>query len=208
MNTTWVVQSNIAGSDTRFLLEEACNRLELDFYPLSIKKGQTLLPDELPDGNLVVHGATTLVLLASKDSRFREGVFFNEATFCHEGYKGFGEYYINTTAELMTWENMEDSVNENGSRFIKPPDDLKAFTGFVATNSSFETLKKGIGEALDGGVLVCEPIEVMAEWRLFVVNKRLYQALCIDHMAIHMSQKKSGILPMRRSLNGLQPLSL
>ena len=176
-DSTWIVQSNIKGSPTCMLLNESCGRLGIPFFPISVLRGQKQLPSDLPYSNLIVHGATTLVLLASHDKRFRGGVFFDHSQFTHTSYsEGVGDLYINAEAELMLWPEIEKMISNHGPKFIKPLDDLKAFTGFVANSSSLSKLKNElILQKIETpkGLLLCQPKEVYAEWRLFVVNGRI-----------------------------------
>ncbi len=177
MTSTWIVQTNIKGSETKFLLKKACSRLDYRFLGVDIQARQCSLPEPIPEsGPLVVHGTTTLVCLASNDPRFKEGVFYDESTFQHQAYcQGFGAAYINAEATLMSWEEAENEITKCGQKFIKPPDDLKAFTGFVASASSLVGLRSKLDTSptFPEKILVSRPLEVDAEWRLFVVDGQI-----------------------------------
>ncbi len=177
MAPTWVVQSNLTNSVTMELLRRACLHLGLAVHPVSIVARQPTLPLDLPTAPLIAHGATTLVQLASTDRRFQHGVFYNPENFCHSAYKArFGPDYLNADAKLATWEEALSLLSAKGNLFIKPPDDLKSFTGFVATESSLQTLHQRLStrpEILPLQVVVGQSYEVDAEWRLFVVGTQI-----------------------------------
>lgn len=175
--SSWVVQSNLAESPTCLLLQDACRRLDLGFHPISIEPGQLSLPDELPATPLIAHGATTLILLAAEDKRFEHGVFYDAATFNHSAYvEGYGSSYINSDADLLPWTEVRKRIEDKGEMFVKPHDDLKAFTGFVATTGLFDELQARLSRSrlgLPNRVLVARASEVDAEYRFFVVAGKI-----------------------------------
>lgn len=174
MKPTWIVQSNLRNSVTLGMLSNACERLDLELMPVSILPGAEMLPTDLPNGPLIAHGATTLVKLAVRDRRFLHGVFYIPENFCHSAYlRGYGRDYVNADAVLVSWEEALERLAENREQFVKPPDDLKAFTGFVATRSKLKTLhEKVLSSSLPcpDTILIGPLHEVDAEWRLFVIE--------------------------------------
>jgi hypothetical protein len=177
MLPTWVVQSNLPGSDTLRLLRRACDDIGFAVHEVSITPRQPSLPIDLPAAPLIVHGATTLVTLASADRRFLHGVFCDLHEFTHSAYqREFGTAYLNHAAELVTWDQAIAKLNAGESFFVKPPDDLKAFTGFVATKlalqKKLETLSKH-PEILPERIVIGPCHEVDAEWRLFIVGRKI-----------------------------------
>lgn len=176
VRTSWIVQANIPNSDSTSLLETACQQLGLSFFPVTVEPRQKHLPDiagiEAP---LVFHGATTLVLRASETPEVCRGVFYDPSRFTHEAYgRGFGEAYLNYDAQVMDWSSLlAEASAASTSFFIKPPDDLKAFTGCVAGYAGIQKLYQKLAAAPDrlpGNVIVGRQYEVDAEWRLFVVD--------------------------------------
>lgn len=159
---------------THGLLQRACERLGVPIQGVDIAAGQTELPEDLPKSPLIVHGATTMVKLAGGDPRFRHGVFYEPDSFCHEAYtQGFGDAFINAAARLVTLDEALAMLSNSGNLFVKPPDDLKAFTGFVATRDELDGLIKKHevrGEEFPERIVIAPVAEVDAEWRLFVVD--------------------------------------
>jgi len=175
MVPTWVVQSNLSNSDTHRLLCSACDLIGISLHAVSIAPRQSHLPAGLPSAPLIVHGATTLVTLALVDDRFRHGVFYNPDTFCHAAYqREFGTAYVNHAAQLVNWDQAIELLGARPNQFVKPPDDLKAFTGFVATKPELQNLLSKLSarpQILPEQIMIGPRYEVDAEWRLFVVGQ-------------------------------------
>lgn len=177
MAPTWVVQSNLPNSDTRRLLRRACDSVGLPLHAVSVSPRQPRLPADLPSAPLVVHGATTLVTLAAADDRFRHGVFYNPDAFCHAAYqREFGTAYVNHAAQLVDWDQAIETLCTRPNQFVKPPDDLKAFSGFVATKPELQNLLSRLStrpKVLPEQIMLGPRYEVDAEWRLFVVGREI-----------------------------------
>lgn len=177
MIPTWVVQSNLPNSDTLQLLHCACDKIGLPIQAVAVAPRQSSLPVDLPCAPLIVHGATTLVRLAVGDDRFRHGVFYSSDNFCHSAYqREFGLAYLNHDAEIVTWSQAFSSLSTRPGLFVKPPDDLKAFTGFVASEMTLRELLEKLSrrpEILPKQVVIGARREVDAEWRLFVVGQEI-----------------------------------
>ncbi|WP_235110430.1 MULTISPECIES: ATP-grasp domain-containing protein [Acaryochloris] len=176
MKTTWIVQSNIPKSDSVSLLQDACEQLEQPFYPVMVQPGQKHLPElSEVDPPLVFHGVTTLILRAREDAQCHKGVFYDPQNFTHAAYtKGFGNAYLNYDAQVLDWSSLlKMATATSAAFFIKPPDDLKAFTGCVARYEDIRHMHQKLLDAphhQSENVVVGQWYEVDAEWRLFVVN--------------------------------------
>lgn len=195
MEPIWIVQSNLRSSVTLELLRGACNRLDLDLIPVSISPGANCMPDDLPDGPLIAHGATTLVELAGRDERFQHGVFYSPENFCHAAYtEGFGCDYVNSEADVVSWGEALECLAEGKKQFVKPPDDLKAFTGLVASRAELQTLYDNISNSslsLPDKIVIGQIHEVDAEWRLFVIEGKIisgsmYRPSADSHLPLEM----------------------
>jgi len=188
MTPSWIVQNNLQASPTFSLLSETCALLGIPCFGVEISAGQDSLPSELPSTPLIAHGATTLVKLASSDSRFLNGVFFDEDRFCHEAYtRGFGKDYLNWGAKLITLDEASRMLEKGNSLFIKPPDDLKAFTGFVANESTFKALLDKRAGKLPNRIVISGAVEVDAEWRLFIVDGSIVSgSMYLPHGDAHL----------------------
>jgi hypothetical protein len=176
MKTSWVVQSNIPNSDSPSRLQSACRQVGRPYFPVLVEPGQRDLPDlgEI-QAPLVFHGVTTLILRASESDCWNRGVFYDAENFTHQAYcKGFGSAYLNCEGIVMDWPSLlERAANPPQPLFIKPVNDLKAFTGFVAGAHEICELHRklaAVAGRLTHSVVAAPRQEVDAEWRLFVVD--------------------------------------
>ena len=141
---------------------------------MTVEAGQRDLPDiSWIAPPLVFHGLTTLVLRAAESSQANRGVFYDAANFSHDAYAhGFDSAYLNYDATVMDWPMLLQAAAQSAQPlFIKPSDDLKAFTGFAAGLKEIEELHRKLSESRRLSAVVVGPRrEVDAEWRLFVVD--------------------------------------
>jgi hypothetical protein len=178
MRTTWIVQAS-SESPSPSHLRRACAEARLPFHEISVVAGAATLPS-MPevDGPIVLHGRTTLIMRALEHPTLRRGIFFDPERFTHRSYvDGYGARMLNADARVLSWADLLDEARERpGLRvFLKPNDDLKRFTGEVLTLGEavamYERLR-GAGAALgpESEIVITEPREVDAEWRLFLVD--------------------------------------
>ncbi len=179
MRTTWVVQSNLQSSDTFGLLRKACSDLDFGFIGIEVRQRQvdlSILDQEA--GRIVFHGATSLIQRAAEHEVYRDGVFYDAHTFTHEAYvRGFGSAYVNHSAQLLKWDEVLSLPFTAKTRyFLKPRNDLKSFTGSVCTREQLARIRSELikhEHLLQDLVVVNEPCEIDAEWRLFVVGDKI-----------------------------------
>ena len=180
--TTWIVQTNVEPESTSpTLLRTACSVEGRPFHPITVVPRSPTLP-ELPDleGPVVLHGRTTLILRALEHPRWRRGVFFDPERFQHRAYvEGFGDRMLNARARVVSWDRfLAEPRSPDDLIFLKPNDDLKHFTGGVLRFSEHAEIFRALSTgpvALSGSaeVVVATPVEVDAEWRLFIVEGRV-----------------------------------
>jgi hypothetical protein len=74
----------------------------------------------------------------------------------------------------MTWEDAIAFLGQRATpHFVKPTDDLKAFTGFIATQSVLQSMYETLvlhPHLLPEKIVIGPSYEVDAEWRLFIVD--------------------------------------
>ena len=181
MPTSWIVQDNLPKSQTAWRIRGACEELGLPFYPINVT-ARSSEPPLMPDigGPFVLHGGTTFILHALNDNRWRRGLFFDPAGFRHSQYaQHYGSLMLNETASIRTWDSLLHEVGSDDEQlFVKPNDDLKHFTGAVLSRVQLrkmdgELRKNGVRLDLATEVVVAAPVEVDAEWRLFLVESRV-----------------------------------
>jgi hypothetical protein len=176
--TSWIVQTNVEReSPTPALLREACAALELPFHGISVTRGDTSLSN-LPDivGPVVFHGRNTLVQGARAQARWRQGVFFSPENFHHDAYvAAYGSAMLNASARILTFEAlMSEPVSASTKLFVRPQDDSKLFSGEILSFSQcrelYDALERATSDASAIRVVVAEPQDIDAEWRLFFVG--------------------------------------
>lgn len=171
--TSWIVQTNVEReSASPALLRAACNALGLRFHGISVVRGSSSLPDfPSVDGPVVFHGRETLIRCALGNPHWASGVFFSDAHFTHSAYvDAYGDDMLNAEArvvsfgDLLSWDAPRDT-----KIFVRPDDDSKRFPGQVTT------LEELAGSDLDKAtrLVVGDPKEVDAEWRLFFVEDKV-----------------------------------
>ena len=181
MPTSWIVQDNLPKSQSAWRIRSACEKLGLPFYPINVTARSTE-PPPMPDivGPFVLHGGTTFIVHALKDNRWRPGLFFDPARFRHSQYaQHYGPLLLNETASIRTWDSLLHEVGSDHEQFfLKPNDDLKHFTGAVMSRGQLKKMDSEMhrsGVPLDPAteIVVAGPVEVDAEWRLFLVDGRV-----------------------------------
>lgn len=179
MRTTWLVQTNVDPESTSpAALRRACATEQFPFYALSVIPGSATLP-EMPTigGPVVFHGRTTLILRAFEHPQWRRGIFFDPKLFQHRAYvQAYGERMLNADAKILTWQELLHEPHASDEFvFLKPNDDLKGFTGSVLRFSECVDLYERLRRTTrpiepTSEVVLGKPLEVDAEWRLFIVN--------------------------------------
>jgi hypothetical protein len=180
--TTWIVQTNVEPESTSpSALREACAVEQRPFYEISVSPGSATLPI-LPavDGPVVFHGRTTLILRAFEHPQWRRGIFFDPAHFQHRAYAaGYGVQLLNAGARITSWEEfLSEPHHPEELIFLKPNDDLKRFTGGIFSFAECSTLYQRLRSTTrpiepTAEVVIGQPQEVDAEWRLFLVEGRV-----------------------------------
>lgn len=179
---TWVIQKNLFNERGYDQLVSTLERMgvphvDVRVVPFSGEYGE--LSPEVEDGPraLVAYGSTTLMRIAIK-RRWRPGVFFDEENFSAPAwFEHWGEHVLNYGAEVVPFKDV--SVPPGEYRFIRPADDLKAFSGHVIYSDSFAEWKErvlGVESPTlppDHPCVVAPVREIAREYRFFVVDGRV-----------------------------------
>lgn len=180
MSITWVVQDNLGStSSTAGSIQRACEMTGQNYVPIQVVPFSQALP-EMPcvEGKFVLYGRTTLILAASADEYWKDGVFFNPDTFTPKSYlDNWGEKMLNFDASLIKMRDVEQ-LRYPACRelFVRPNDDLKMLSGGVITfeqlcqmyDNATEDLNEPIN--LNTELVIASKKMINREWRLFVVD--------------------------------------
>jgi hypothetical protein len=107
----------------------------------------------------------------------RRGIFYNEDRFDMSQYlPHLRRHLLNGHGEIMKLRDLMP-MSFKTDKFIKPGRDLKIFTGAVVdAGTTFEEYLETIQydqyfhHSLDENVIVSDPVEILAEWRFFIVK--------------------------------------
>lgn len=113
----------------------------------------------------------------------RRGIFYNEDRFDMSQYlPHLRRHLLNGHGEVMKLRDLM-TMSFKTDKFIKPGRDLKIFTGAVVdAGTSFEEYLETIQydqhfqHSMDENVIVADPVEILAEWRFFVVKTSVVAA--------------------------------
>lgn len=178
----WVVQRNLTGKDEFEKLKNACLKLGITFIELDIIPFSVSLPSFNKDRVSIIYGSTTFNKLASEDKSLREGVFFDENQFSIENYiRHWGTHMLNHGAFISTFKTLikDGEFNPDQLLFIRPDGDDKSFAGEVkrfdeiaAWYNRLVTIENS-GLSPESKIVVAEPYNIAAEWRLWIVNGKV-----------------------------------
>lgn len=113
-------------------------------------------------------------------NRCRRGIFYDEQRFDMSFYLPLiKRHLLNGHGEIMKLRDLM-TMSFKGDKFIKPGRDLKLFTGgIVQGGTTFEEYLETIQydqhfqHSLDENVIVSDSVEILAEWRFFVVKNNV-----------------------------------
>ncbi|MGO8671138.1 MAG: ATP-grasp domain-containing protein [Capsulimonadaceae bacterium] len=141
------------------------------------------IPDEI-DLPIVIYGMNTMIQNTYRHPKWKHGLFFEPASFEPIKYtKQLGELMLNPKAELLTCSELAESCLDPAETFfLRPNDDAKAFTGQLL---SFRDYLQWYEQPPDPEyvqlapellVLYSTPKSIKAEYRAFVVDKKVITA--------------------------------
>ena len=180
----WLIQENSINRAEFELLATACRTAAVPMHTLEVIPFSAELPPVSNDFNYILYGSITLSRLAANHPQLRKGVFFDEAVFSMENYLArWGPHMLNEGAIVTTLAGLvQQSYEEDHLLFIRPDHDNKTFAGELKT---FGAIKKWVKEleAVGPGeltpqekIIVAAPMQLAAEWRCWIVNKKVIAA--------------------------------
>lgn len=115
--------------------------------------------------------------------RCRRGIFYDDKRFDMSVYiKDLKRHLLNGHGDIMTVRELMGTSFKT-PKFVKPARDLKIFSGTVIdANTKFSEYKNTIqydiqfNSSMDENVIIADPVEILAEWRFFVVKSSIAAA--------------------------------
>ncbi len=110
----------------------------------------------------------------------RKGIFYDEERFNMSMYlHDLRRHLLNGHGEIMKLRDLIPKSFKT-DKFVKPGRDLKLFTGdILPAGTTFEEYLNTIQydqhfhQSMDENVIVSDPVEILAEWRFFVVKGKV-----------------------------------
>lgn len=185
MNMHWLLQHNLSTDEQRQRFVDALESLKplgatWSFIKLIPFVGDVEPDDDYTGKKVFALGSTSLIAGAAKRN-WKPGVVFNPETFRYEAWlKGFGkENMLNGDGIVCRFgDGVAHVIGDKV--FIRPCEDLKAFTGQVIGNEELRDWQRRTKEGekssqamqltSDTMVVIAEPKFLYREWRFFVVG--------------------------------------
>ncbi|WP_282608723.1 ATP-grasp domain-containing protein [Pelagibius sp. Alg239-R121] len=181
----WVVQDNLGNGEDYVRLLTAFDSLNLPYHPVSIVPFADDFPDVDWEGPLVAYGSTRFVTNVHRAGKWTPGVFFDEDAFTMGQYiERYGDRVLNAAGQLTTIAEFSARDYQPGEvLFVRPDRDLKEFEARVseveALGAWFVKIRDDDFELkADTPILVAKPLQIEAEWRLFMVKGRCVGGSC------------------------------
>lgn len=172
---TWVIQTNQIKTSQVLPLVEALRALGEPFVDVGVDF-ETGLMSPVEGKNLIPYGSTHLVKIAQREG-WRH-LYFDEARFNVSAWNAHHPKMLNPDAEVMTLTETKAIAGKRPEWFIRPIDDLKAFSGHVLASDALVdwVTRLEVGDCEISGsclVAVSSPKAIQMEWRYFVVGGRI-----------------------------------
>lgn len=172
---TWLVQTNGIRLEHVNKVWEAAQKYATAEEAIVIPFHDDLDNDPILNENTVVipYGSVRLSKIGLQ--RGWKGLYMNDSTFDSRIWLDNRDDMLNDESLIMPLSKLSTNMTEKEKIFIRPCEDHKAFTGFVADNTSIRLLKDSVekeNHGYDENLLVSvSPVkEIYAEYRFFIVN--------------------------------------
>ena len=171
----WIVQENQGDSDTVRRIVQA---LESDGHVphlVWLTKSFDIPPiPELPDdAPLVCHGQG-FITRALHHPRLGPGLFFDPEKFRWSAFRsGWEGAMLSFDGRIMSLLDARDFLRDGTTAFVRPDSDSKVFDGGLYDQSSLAAATPETRVAPTTAVIVASPFTIEAEWRFFVVDRKI-----------------------------------
>lgn len=182
-SVTWVVQTNLGSRRDTERIQAACAELGLGFVGVQGIPFSETPPEVTVEGPAVAYGSANLMRTIQRAGKLRPGVFFDDERFRFARWAAaLGPDVLNADAQVTTLRALAaESRPDDEQLFLRPDDDQKSFAGTVMR---FDELRRwvdvlspgGFSVDVDAPVVAARPLEIDAEWRLFIVAGRISSA--------------------------------
>lgn len=186
MKPKWLIDDHSFAEDTNPLFDALRNQgIEYKTCEgsLSILEGKSLYDYFPPNDCVITYACLDVAKYIRRNTNWIPGVYYTPERYnCTSYYPVFGEYLLNSNYIMLPFgelirrkEYLYEKLGQDRCVFIRPNRGDKIFTGQVVEKEYFE---KDVGYfgfydvAPDELVVVAEPYNIEAEWRLIIVNNK------------------------------------
>lgn len=180
----WVLQKNFISEKEYLNVRNQLMITGAEFQDIELVPFKYDVQDLWDADHYIFQGTTALVMRCWKNRKYRKHLFFDKENFKYMNLAKYGDLLLNNNLQLMKSYRDKDSIQFDYV-FIRPTDDSKAFTGHVVSKDDPD-----ICTWIDryGEVIVSSVKEIDAEWRFFIVDKKVITGcqyhkngrLCVD----------------------------
>jgi hypothetical protein len=186
---TWVVQANLLSKERQQDVAWALKDLNIPYVGVNVIPFSDDLEFlfEQPTGRgIIPYGSTSLIRHAQ---RFNwSGLFFPKSNFNIQQFNKNRDDMLNSDAIFMTVAEAANAFSSDDREmwFMRPVEDLKAFSGTVTTGGEISRWMSSIDAgnfqiSEDTVVAISQPKEIIAEWRWFVVGGKVVDGSVYKH---------------------------
>jgi len=177
----FIVQFNMINEEQLLKIKDAVSKYPHEYVSVLPFSHEIKADEPLIGSDYIPYGSTLLVKLA--DELKWKGSYFDKSKFNYvESLKNRDDMLndnIMTAEEAVKFIRQQDQEKD---WFIRPSEDLKIFSGMVMNGrecsdwlvdaiSMDSSQAQGLGPKTE--VVICKPKDIQAEWRWFVVNRKV-----------------------------------
>lgn len=189
--TTWVVQANLLSIERQQDVAWALKDLEIPYVGVNVipfSDDLEFLFDAPVGPGIIPYGSTSLIRHAQRYNW--SGLFFNTTNFRVEAWNNHRDDMLNSDARIMTVKEASilftHVLDDRELWFIRPVEDLKAFSGTLTTA---EEISRWMGSidignfqiSEDTMVAISQPKTILMEHRWFVVGGKIVDGSMYYH---------------------------
>lgn len=177
----WVVQANMLSKERQQDVAWTLKSLDIPYIGVNVipfSDELEFLFDEPKGPGIIPYGSCSLIRHAQRYNW--SGLFFPKSRFNIKSFNENRDDMLNQDAKFMTVVEAAKTFasDDNELWFMRPNEDLKAFSGTVTTGAEISRWMTSIDAGNfqiqeDTVVAISQPKEILAEWRWFVVGGRV-----------------------------------
>ena len=171
----WIIQENGRSPGTvQGLVDALLNDGHVPHLIILEKGAGVPTINGLPDDAALVCSGPGFVTRALNHPRLRQGLYFDPALFrWSEMQRAWGHAMLARDGHVSTIPNILAQLSSGQKVFVRPDEDSKAFDGAVYDADGLRSATEKWRGKGASPVIVATPVQIDAEWRLFVVSGKI-----------------------------------